>query len=122
MSQKSTDFSFLITLSSMIGSMAKVELEKKGIPVKTTSSGTNISWNEIRAGASSPEVFMPAIPIDIYVPGNRFKESKKILQSFGWDKEDIEKFEPKKWQKIWAIILLLIYLIFVTNMIISSLR
>ncbi len=111
MNSKSTDFKFLITLSGVTGAMAKGELERKGIPVKTTSSGTNVSWNVLRAGASSPEIFMPARPIDIYVPANKIESSKEIIESFGWDQEDIEIPRVRIWQRIWAAIILIIFLI-----------
>ena len=109
--KKSSDFKRLITLQSWKAEMAKAELEKKGIPVKDMSRGSGVSWREIRGGAPSPGIFMPAFPIDIYVPENRLKESKEIINKFGWTEDETEIPKTRPWQKIAAIIVLLTFLL-----------
>jgi hypothetical protein len=120
--KQSTDFRFLITLSNVTGKMARGELERRGVPVKTMSAGTNVSWNVLRAGADSPEIFMPGNPLDIYVPENRIKESKEVIESFGWDQEKIEIPKARVWQKIWAVIILILFLIIFISTIIMLLK
>ncbi len=117
--KNSKDFKRLITLQSWKAKMAKMELEKRNIPVKGMSQGTGVSWSEIRAGAPSPQIFMPALPVDIYVPGNRLEESRKIMEKFGWTEDETEFPKIHLWQKIAAIIVLLIILLWAVNAVIS---
>jgi cytochrome b subunit of formate dehydrogenase len=110
--KESNNFKFLVTLSNTTGRMAKGELEKNKIPVKVVSTGTNIPWATINAGAGSPQIFMPLIPVDIYVPENRVRESREIIERFGWDREEVKLPKTQSWQKIWAALLILVFLFF----------
>ncbi len=117
--KESTDFKFLITLSNLVAKMAKGELERRGIPVKIRSAGTNVSWDELQGGGVSPEIFMPAYPIDIYVPENRLQESKEIIDQFGWGEDKIGIPKTRPWQKIFAVIVILFFLFSIVSSLMS---
>ena len=106
-----TAFKHLITLQNWKAKMVKAELEKQGIPVKIMSQGTGVSWDEILGGGVSPEIFMPAFPLDIYVPENRMERSKETLVKLNITGDEREIPKTKLWQKICAAVVLLIFVL-----------
>jgi len=113
-----TDFTFLITLPAWKARIVAKELSKKGIHSKITDHGTNISWNQLRGGGSSPEIFMPAFPRDISVPKNRSQESKAILEHLGYTENEIVFPKVRRWQKILAVIAILIFIFYAISIVI----
>ena len=105
-SKTSKDFKVVVTLPAWKARMIKQELDKHEVPAKITAHGTNISWDEIRGGGMSPDIFMHPFPRDVYVPQNQFKKAKDILARLGIEGNELDMPCIRMWQRVWAVLAL----------------
>ena len=80
--------------------MLKVELSKRGIPFRVTIHGSKASP---RSDRGSKGIFSQ----DIYVPENKYEESREILYGLGWTKNEVEVPKKPAWLKIYAFIIII---------------
>jgi hypothetical protein len=109
-SKTSNDFRVVISLPAWKARMVRQELYKQGIPSKITTHGTGVSWDEVRGGGMSPDIFMPPFPRDVYVPESQLKKTKDILTGLGIEKSELDMPRIRTWQRIWAAVALILIL------------
>jgi len=120
--ETSKDFKVVVTLPAWKAKMVKQELSKHGIPTKTTTHGGNVSWDEIRGGGVSPDIFMPPFPRDVYVPENEIGRAKSILAGMGIVENELTMPRFRKWQRVWAAFVLIVALSMFIALLISVFR
>ena len=108
--REDTSFKIFTTLPLWQANILKGELYKKSIASKIVDHGTNISWETLRGGAPSGNILIPSLPKDVYIPVYKLDEARRVLDSLRFDEYNESYPKVSRWQKIFAMILLLTFL------------